>query len=98
MKGRLVFHPAARVELREAQEWYESRVFGLGSEFARAVESALMAIQRRPATYAVVHDEVRQAVLRRFPYSILFTLEGDGILVLACFHHRRDPKIWQERA
>jgi hypothetical protein len=73
-------------------------VTGLGTEFGRAVESALMAIQRNPAAYAVVHEEVRQAVLRKFPYSILFIPEADSILVLACFHHRRDPETWHERA
>jgi len=98
MTLRLVFHPAARAELREAQEWYEARVAGLGSEFVRAVEAALMAIQRSPAVYPVVYEEVRQAVLRRFPYSLLFILEADSILLLACFHHRRDPRTWQERA
>jgi plasmid stabilization system protein ParE len=98
MTLRLVFHPAARAELREAQGWYEARVPGLGLEFARAVEAALMAIQRSPAAYPVVYEEVRQAVLRRFPYSLLFIPEADSILVVACFHHRRDPRTWQERA
>jgi plasmid stabilization system protein ParE len=98
MTPRLVFHSAARSELREAQEWYEVRVAGLGLEFARAVEAALMAIQRSPAAYPVVYEEVRQAVLRRFPYSLFFILEADRIVVLACFHHRRDPRTWQERA
>ena len=98
MKPRLDFHPAARAELREAREWYEARVAGLGFEFTRAVEAALMAIQRSPEVYPVLYEEVRQAVLRRFPYSLLFVLEADRVLVLACFHHRRDPRTWRERA
>lgn len=77
--------------------WYEGRVAGLGSEFARVVEAALMAVRRALTALAVVHGEVRQAVLRRFLYSLLFIPEADIILVLACFHHRRDPQTWQER-
>jgi toxin ParE1/3/4 len=98
MTPRLVFHPAAQAELREARDWYEARVAGLGFQFARAVEVALMTIQRSPAAYPIVHDKVRQVVLRRFPYSLVFLPEADKILVLACFHHRRDPREWHERA
>lgn len=98
MTPRFVFHPAGRAELREAQEWYEARVTGLGLEFARAIEAALMAIRRTPAAFPLVYGEIRQAVLRRFPYSVLFVVEAEAIVVLACFHHRRDPRVWRERA
>ena len=98
MTLRLLFHPAARSELRDAQEWYESRVAGLGDEFAGAIEAALTAIQQTPAGFPLVHGDVRQAVLRRFPYSVLYIVESDAIVVLACFHHRRDPRVWRERA
>lgn len=98
MTLRLVFHPAARAELLDAQQWYEARAAGLGLEFARAVEAAVMAIRRNPSAFPVVYEGIRQAVLRRFPYSVLFAVEAEAVVVLACFHHRRDPRIWRERA
>jgi plasmid stabilization system protein ParE len=45
----------------------------------------------------VVRGEVRRAVLRRIPYSVIFTVREDEIVVIACFHARRDPKGWQYR-
>ena len=35
---------------------------------------------------------------RRFPYSIFYTAESQQIVVLAVFHARRDPAVWQARA
>ena len=98
MTLRLVFRPQARVEIRAAEEWYEDRLPGLGLEFVRAVDAALTAIQRFPAAYPVVHGATRQAVLRRFPYSVLFVSEPETIVILACFHQRREPRIWRSRS
>ncbi len=43
-----------------------------------------------------VHEEARQAELRRFPYSVICALREDGILVIVCSHARRNPKRWQD--
>jgi plasmid stabilization system protein ParE len=42
--------------------------------------------------------EIRCVRARRFPYSVFYRVEGDQIVVLAVFHARRDPIIWQVRA
>lgn len=98
MTPRLLFRPEARAELLEAQVWYEERAVGLGQEFARAIEAAIATIARTPRRFPAVHGEVRRALLRRFPYQLLYRLEADGdILIVACFHHRRDPARWQQR-
>ncbi|MGI8991542.1 MAG: hypothetical protein ACR2I2_18420 [Bryobacteraceae bacterium] len=39
----------------------------------------------------------RRALLRRFPYTLFFTIEGNTLLVIACFHASRDPRQWQQR-
>jgi hypothetical protein len=53
---------------------------------------------RFPLAYPAVHGEARKAVLRRFPYALIYVVEGSDIVVLACYHHRRDPKGWRARA
>lgn len=86
----LRFLPEARPDIIEARAWYEERAIGLGLEFSRAVDAAASGILRFPRAVPKVHGEVRKAVLRRFPYSLLFLVEDNDILVLACFHHRKD--------
>jgi plasmid stabilization system protein ParE len=45
-----------------------------------------------------VFEEVRRAVVRRFPYAVFYKIEPQQVVVLAVFHSRRDPKSWQARA
>lgn len=90
--------PEAQAEIVEAHQWYEDKAEGLGAEFVRAVDACFASIERNPTAYAVVHKQVRRALLRRFPYGIFYLVEGETIVVLACFHGSRDPKQWQRRA
>lgn len=61
------------------------------------VEACLQNIRRHPEIYPAVYKQVRQGVLRRFPYSVLYLAEDD-IIVISVFHSSRDPKIWKRRA
>ena len=60
-------------------------------------QAALAAAARAPEMYPAVEADVRRVVLRRFPYQVLFYPEGDDLVVLACYHHRRDPQGWRSR-
>jgi plasmid stabilization system protein ParE len=39
----------------------------------------------------------RRALVRRFPYQVIYRVEEDAVVVLACFHHRRDPEAYRSR-
>jgi plasmid stabilization system protein ParE len=45
----------------------------------------------------VIEGDIRKAVLRRFPYVILFRALEHEVVVIACFHGRRDPDEWRTR-
>jgi len=96
MTPRLVFREQARAELLAARDWYEERAPGLGLEFVRAVDAALDLITRMPEGFTALSGTVRHAVLRRFPYSILFAYDTDQVIVLAIHHHRQKPTRWQD--
>ncbi len=53
-------------------------------------------IALNPLLYRVVHGEIRRRLLRRFPYAVYFTLEGNEIVVLGLFHCARDPRSTME--
>jgi plasmid stabilization system protein ParE len=97
MTPRFVFRDEAYAEVLEARHWYAEQSPGLELEFARAVDAALHAIARFPDGYPVVDGDIRRALLRRFPYQLLYYREGDDMVVLACYHHRRDPRDWRLR-
>jgi plasmid stabilization system protein ParE len=97
MKPRLSFRKQARAELLDARAWYDASAPGLGLDFARAVDAALERVQRMPEAFPVLSGSVRQVVLRRFPYSILFAYENQEVVVLVVHHHRKKPTRWNRR-
>jgi plasmid stabilization system protein ParE len=97
MTRRILVRPEAEQELIEAITWYEQRGRGLGAEFLRAFEAAISLIERYPRQNPVVTGQARRAVLRRFPYSLIYVESESEILILACFHGRRDPRRLQGR-
>src|SRR5579872_196070 len=89
--------PAAELDILEAHTWYEGRRPGLGAAFLGAIDNCLDAILQRPFAYTTVWEEVRRALLRRFPYGLFYVVEGTEIVILACLHARRRPGVLRNR-
>ena len=90
--------PEAEREYREARGWYEDQQLGLGSKVRDAVDATLERVQAFPESFPVVwSSEVRQALVRRFPYAIYYVAADDEVLVVSVFHVRRNPRVWQRR-
>jgi plasmid stabilization system protein ParE len=95
---KYTLHPEARRDLREAAQYYRdqaglSRSQALLREFKRGVELLL----RYPGLGGIWLCGKRRLLLRRFPYSIIYTIEGDVVLILAVAHHSRESGYWQGR-
>ena len=48
-------------------------------------------ISRSPLACTVVAGRYRRGLVRRFPYSIYYVVEGDVVLVVGLFHSARRP-------
>ena len=97
VKDSFLVFPEAESDIKEAYLWYEGRRPGLGEEFILSLEAAFSAIQRQPELYQIVYEQVRRELIKRFPYGVFYVYENEEIVVLAVFHIRRDPKMWQKR-
>ena len=91
------FHPEARLEYLEAVQYYEQRRGGLGAGFTIEVEAAIERILEAPTRWPVLEQDVRRCLTHTFPYGILYTVEGDSILILAVMHCSRRPSYWKDR-
>ena len=69
----------------------------LGERFANAVVGTAEAIATMPLRFAVVDTGRRRAGVRWFPYGLFFLVEETRVVVIACFHGKRNPKHWQLR-
>lgn len=50
-----------------------------------------------PESYALVYQDVRRAVIKRFPYAVYYRVISSRVVVTAIFHSRRNPKRWRSR-
>jgi plasmid stabilization system protein ParE len=95
-------HPAAESELRQAARWYERERAGLGFELVAEVDHVRSGLEALPARGAAVPGlpaalGVRRALLRRFPYELVYVELGDHYEVIAVGHQRRRPGYWLDR-
>ena len=94
----VIFTPRTRAELIDVQDWYENEAPGPGRRFLAAVDAVVQRISAAPRQLPEIYKNVRRALLRRFPYALMFVIEADETLaVIACFHGSRDPAHWQKR-
>lgn len=94
---RVLFVAEAAAEAIAARRCYDRQAPGLGTEFVRALDAAIAAITRSPHAFTPVDECCRRALLRRFPFSVVYRADETAILVIAVFHHRRQPRAWVER-
>jgi len=92
-----IFRPAAAADVEDAWQWYEARREGLGDEFLDVVQATLESITAHPASAPVVHRDVRRQLLRRFPFGLFYRIVEGQVVVVACFHAKRSPRLWRSR-
>lgn len=90
--------PEAEQDLVEAALWYETNEPSLGRQFLDQVQVALAYIAEHPAAYTTVHNSVRRALIKRFPFGIFYIEEDNGVVVIAILHGSRHPQLWAQRA
>jgi plasmid stabilization system protein ParE len=93
----LAFHPDVQNEVNDAHEWYERQRPGLGADFLRALDEVFLRLSATPQVHAMIYQNVRRALPRRFPYGVYYRMLAGRVEVIAVQHSRRDPSSWQSR-
>lgn len=91
------FLPGARADLLEAAQHYRERSPRIADEFLAEVERSARFVTRHPEASPQVRPDIRKRSLLKYPYSLVYVLEGDGVVVIAVAHHRRRPDYWHSR-
>lgn len=94
---RVRFLSEADVEFRESARYYEDKAPGLGIAFIAEVHRVAAVVASQPAIGSPVDEELRKFVLRRFPYNLIYAVEGDEVVISAVAHHKRRPFYWGKR-
>lgn len=88
------YHEAAEEELLHEIGYLELRANGLGRRFFAEVRRAENLISQFPESAEEIRPGIRKRILRKFRYSLIYSAEKDGLLILAVAHHSRRPGYW----
>ncbi|MBD1908140.1 type II toxin-antitoxin system RelE/ParE family toxin [Trichocoleus sp. FACHB-6] len=93
----VVFDRRAIEDVEAASAWYSEQQQSLVIEFLDSLNDTLERVAQYPEAYVEVDSAIRRAFLKKFPYSIYYTIEGNRITVLAVLHTRSAPETWRQR-
>jgi toxin ParE1/3/4 len=67
------------------------------TRFESEVERVVKIIERTPSIFPAYDAEHRYAMLKRFPYTLVFQTPVEGIQIVAVAHTSRRSGYWQGR-
>lgn len=94
---QIYFTEPAAIELADAFDFYEIQLFGLGKELIVEIEETVELIIKFPELWSKNSNNTRKAVLKRFPFNIIYTVYQDSIYIVAVAHQNRKPEYWIDR-
>ena len=91
-------HPEALEDLREAAEFYRQQAgTTLSQSFLAEFERSVALVLQHPMLGSLWRHGKRRLITRRFPFSVIYSVVGDQMRVLAVAHHSRRPGYWRGR-
>ncbi len=94
---KFIFHPEASHELNHAIDFYEERQEKLGTEFMEEVYATIQRIIEFPNNFPRHSKNTRKCFTNRFPFTIIYQIKPEEILIIAVAHQSRKPGYWKER-
>lgn len=96
MKSVRLHHEAQR-EFFEAVQWYLERSQEAADAFIKEFHAAGRRVCEDPELYGEIMDDIRLVRLHRFPWGLVYRIEGEHIHVLAVMHLHCEPGYWLDR-
>lgn len=87
----------AREEFLAALEFYEREAPGLGAEFDAELVELERRIQSYPSSGVPYRHGTRRALLQSFPFSVIYEIGRNEIVIVALAHQKRRPDYWVDR-
>ena len=91
------FHAEAASELQAEATYYEQHTKGLGDRFAREIESAVKVACLFPDIGSPYKYGTRRVYPKKFPFSVVYLVRSEEVLVLAIAPFSKTPGYWRNR-
>lgn len=92
------FLEEAQNEFLEQVSFYEERQKGLGDRFRQSAQAATALASAHPNLGSPWRLATRRVFLKGFPFSVVYRIEQEELVVLAVAHFKRRPTYWRQRS
>lgn len=92
MNYSLLIKQEALEDLQETFDYYEEQRKGLGKRFLDSVEKCMNRLEKNPLHFQIKKKTFREAVVKTFPYLIIFEVIEKEVVVYAIFNSWKNPK------
>jgi plasmid stabilization system protein ParE len=83
--------------MNEAAGYLNRESAGLGEVFLDDLRHAIDLVASHPEIAPIEKGRVRRKPLRKFPYSLIYSVVEEEIRILAIMHQHRRPLYWRHR-
>jgi toxin ParE2 len=88
---------AVDVEAIEAAQYYKAIDPKLSERLTKEFETSIERIKRFPLGWKTIDADLRQCVVKGFPYVVIYAVRGEEIIVVAFANTHRRPGYWRDR-
>ena len=89
--------PPSDIELDQAIKYYEIKTEGLGQDFYSDFLHTIELIESFPLAWTKVGSHTHKIHLKRFPYMLLYIINGNNLLISCIAHQHRNPEYYVNR-
>jgi len=93
MANKIILSSSAQKEFRESAGWYKEQSPGLDKQFSEFIYNSLNLIAKDPEIYKLIKFGLREFIVEKFPFVIIYEYDGEMINVVHIFHTSRNPKL-----
>jgi plasmid stabilization system protein ParE len=92
MAFTIALKPGAEDDIEHAYNWYQDQRLGLGEEFLEELVFYYRKLELQPTSFGKLNKVYRKAVMKQFPYVMVFEINKTEVIIYAVFHKSRNPK------
>lgn len=97
---KIVFSPESLAEMEQISFYYKQISKELSEKFKASLLKEITAIRQNPFTRSIRYENVRFAVVKKFPYAIHYTVDEKNRLIkiqAVLSFSQNDERNWRKR-
>ncbi|GDX51771.1 hypothetical protein LBMAG27_08180 [Bacteroidota bacterium] len=88
----IIIEKEAQQDLDESALWYEEHSTGLGFRFLEVYLGVIDYLELHAASFPFIEGDYRQAIMKSFPFVIVYKISGSDVKIISVFHTGRNPE------